>query len=190
MNISFGQRIPTAKCSILDTKENKFVPALICEYDCYDKADIDKIANVDGNWAHKDAIVDNMISKHSDIKRLKQNDTRIYTLENEDGEILGITCVDDLEKNVEVRFIESRRTHRYKYVGQNLLASIGQAILNGRQNKLIIRSAIDSALGFYKNACGFKSIGFADLEMNRYDISKFLKRTEEKTQSSMVSFRA
>ena len=85
MNISFGQRIPTAKCSVFDTKENEFVPALICEYDCYDKADIDKIANVDGNWAHKDTIVDNMISKHSDIKCHRENDTRIYTLENDEG---------------------------------------------------------------------------------------------------------
>lgn len=190
MNISFGQRIPTAKCSVFDTKENEFVPALICEYDCYDKADIDKIASVDGNWAHKDTIVDNMKAKHSDIKCRRANDTRIYTLENDEGEILGITCFDDLEKNAEVRFIESRRTHRYKYVGQNLLASIGQGVLNGRQNKLIIRSAVDSALGFYKNACGFKNIGFGDLEMNRYDIHKFLKRTEEKTQSPMVNFRA
>ena len=190
MNISFGQRIPTATCNILDKKENKFVPALICEYDCYDKSDINKIASVDGDWDHKDTIVDNMKSKHSDIKCNRANNTRIYTLENEDGDILGLTCVDDLEKNVEVRFIESRCDHRYKYVGQNLLASLGQGVLNGRQNRLIIRSAVASAFDFYEKVCGFKDIGKSDLEMNRFDIHKFIKRTEERTQTSMVNFRA
>ncbi len=190
MNISFGQRIPTATCNILDTKENKFVSALICEYDCYDKSDIDKIASVDGDWDHKDTIVDNMKSKHSDIKRCKGNDTRIYTLENDEGEILGMTCVDDLEKNTEVRFIESRCDHRYKYVGQNLLATLGQGVLNGRQNRLIIRSAVASAFDFYEKVCGFKDIGQSNLEMNRFDIHKFIKRTEERTQSPIVNFRA
>lgn len=190
MNISFGQKIPTAICNVLDTKENRFVPALVSEFDCYDKSDVDKIASIGGNWAHKDTIELNMISKHSDIKRGKGNDTRIYTLENDAGEILGITCVDDLEKNVEVRFIESRSDHRYKYVGQNLLASIGQGILNGRQNKLIIRSAVASAFDFYEKICGFKDIGNSDLEMNRFDIHKFIRRTEERTQTPMVNFRA
>ena len=135
-------------------------------------------------------IVDNMKSKHSDIKCNRANNTRIYTLENEDGDILGLTCIDDLEKNVEVRFIESRCDHRYKYVGQNLLASLGQGVLNGRQNRLIIRSAVASAFDFYEKVCGFKDIGKSDLEMNRFDIHKFIKRTEERTQTSMVNFRA
>lgn len=190
MNISFGQRIPTATCKILDTKEQKFVPALVCELDCYDKSDIDKIASLEGDWEHKDTIELNMKSKHSDIKRGKGNDTKIYTLESDKGEILGMTCVDDLEKNVEVRFIESRSDHRYKYVGQNLLATLGQGVLNGRQNRLIIRSAVSSAYDFYEKVCGFKEIGYSDLEMNRFDILKFIRRTEEKTQSPIVNLGA
>ena len=190
MNISFGQKIPTAICNVLDTKENKFVPALVSEFDCYDKSDTDTISSIPGEWEHKDTIVLNMKSKYSDIKREKGNDTRIYAIENDNGEILGITCVDDLEKNVEVRYIESRSDHRYKYVGQNLLASLGQGVLDGRQNRLIIRSAVSSAYDFYEKVCGFKEIGYSDLEMNRFDILKFIRRTEEKTQSPIVNLRA
>ena len=190
MNVSFGQRIPTAICNVLDTKENKYVPALVCELDCRDKSDIDRIAAIDGDWVHKDTIELNMKSKYSDIRRGKENDTRIYTLENADGEILGMTCVDDLEKNVEVRFIESRSDHRYKYVGQNLLASLGQRVLNSRQNRLIICSAVSSAFDFYEKVCGFKDIGYSNLEMNRMDLHRFIRRTEEKTQKSMVNLRA
>ena len=47
MNVSFGQRIPTAICNVLDTKENKYVPALVCELDCRDKSDIDRIAAIE-----------------------------------------------------------------------------------------------------------------------------------------------
>ena len=190
MNISFGQKIPTAICNVLDTKENKFVPALICELDCYDKSDIDTISSLKGDWKHKDTIVMNMKNKRASINNRTRNNARFYTLENDKGDILGITYVDDLEKNVEVRFIESRSDHRYKYVGQNLLATLGQGILNGRQNRLIIRSAVASAFDFYEKVCGFKDIGFSDLEMNRFDIHKFIRRTEEKTQAPIVNFRA
>ena len=108
MNISFGQRIPTAICQIKDTKEDKFVPALVCELDCYDQSDINTISSLDGNWEHKDTIALNMRVKNYDIMRGKGNDSRFYTLENDKGDILGITYVDDLEKSTEVRFIESR----------------------------------------------------------------------------------
>lgn len=190
MNISFGQRIPTAMCQILDTKEKKFEPALICELDCYDKSDIDTIASLEGDWAHKDTIVMNMKNKRANLHTEKGQNARFYTLENNEGDILGITYVDDLEKNVEVRYIESRKDHRYKYVGQNMLATLGQGILNGRQNKLIIRAAVSSAFDFYEKICGFKDIGSSDLEMNRFDIHKFIRRTEERTQSPIVNFRA
>ena len=188
MNISFGQRIPTAVCNVLDTKENKYVPALVCELDCRDKEDIDTISSLGDSWIHNDTIAWNMRVKHCDIKRDKSNDSRFYTLENPNGEILGVTYVDDFEKKVEVRFIETRADHRYKYVGQTLLASLGKGILDGRQSKLIIRSAVSSAKDFYEKVCGFKEIGFSDLAMNRFDIHKFIRRTEEKTQSPIVKF--
>lgn len=187
MNISFGKKIPIAICNIFDNQQNKFVPATINEYDCKDKSDIEEIKSLDDNWAHKDTIALNMRVKYFSLNNNRHCDARFYALENTEGEILGISYVDDLEKNVELRFIESRNDKRYKYVGQNILATIGKNILDGNQRKFIVRSAVSSAFDFYEKVCGFKDIGYSDLAMNRFDIHKFVKQTEKRTKAPIVN---
>ena len=190
MNISFGKKIPTAQCNILNKSSKKFEPAIIYEFDCKDKSDIDEILySLDDNWEYKDTIAMNMGIKNFSIKVGMNNDARFYTLENQNGEILGISYVDDLQQKVELRYLESKAQSPYKYVGQNLLATIGKNLLNGDQNSFFVRSAVSSAFDFYEKACGFKDIGCSDLKMNRDDIHKFVNKTEEKTKTQIIDLR-
>ena len=185
MKISFGQKIPTALCKIMDTKENKMITALVSELDCYDKEDIQLIKKLGPEWNFSETISLNMERKYTSNKRGEGNDSKFYTIENDTGEILGISYVDDKEKSFEVKFIESRNDHRYKYIGQTLLATMAKQVINSRQQKMIIKSAIADAYDFYEKVCGFKPAEYSDLEMNRYDLIRFIRRTEDKTENTI-----
>jgi hypothetical protein len=62
---------------------------------------------------------------------------------------------------------------------------------NGRQNRLIIRSAVSSAYDFYEKTCGFvmDSIYNSDLKMGRVQTYKFIKQTQERTQSPIIDLK-
>ena len=187
MNISFGQKIPIAKCTVKDTYTNQKTDGYISELDCKDTSDILRISSLPDTWEFQETISLNMKDKYSAHKNGRDNQTKFYILENENGEILGISCIDDRPKSLEVRFIESRDDHRYKFVGQNLLATLAKQVLDSRQQKLIIRSSISSAYDFYEKICGFKPAKFCDLEMIRQDIPSFIRRTNEKIEKETES---
>ena len=60
MQISFGKKIPIAQCQIYDNQQQKFVKAVISEFDCKDKSDITEIKSLGPNWQYKETISSNM----------------------------------------------------------------------------------------------------------------------------------
>ena len=50
---------------------------------------------------------------------------------------------------------------------------------------MVIKSALADAYDFYEKVCGFKPAEYSDLEMNRFDLIRFIRRTENKTESTI-----
>ena len=186
MQISFGKKIPIAQCQIYDNQQQKFVKAVISEFDCKDKSDITEIKSLGPNWQYKETISSNMGIKNFLITKGRKYEGRFLAIENPEGEIIGISHFDDLKRKSELRFLESRKDHRYKYVGQNLIATIGKILINTNQSKLIVRSAVPTAIDFYEKTCGFKNLGHYDLEMDNDDIQRFIKQTEDRTETKII----
>lgn len=188
--ISFGQNIPIARCSIKDTKKDKYVPATIYEIDCKDKEDIDEIENLDDNFEFKDTFISGMQNKNRTESEGKYSPSCFYKLESEDGEILGVCYAKHENGNFVVKYFASKQKSNYKYVGQSLLAALGINAFHDKQKKLVISSAISSAYDFYKRTCGFKEAELSDLEMDRAGIIKFVRQTEERTKGKIINFGA
>lgn len=187
ISISFGKKIPITKCSIKDNQQNKFVRATVYEIDCQDKSDIDEIRALDDRWDFKDTIICGMERKSTQGDR---SSSTFYKLESEDGETLGLCYARNEDESLSVHYIESKRSNKFKYVGQSLLASLGLNAFHDRKNKLIIKNAMSSAYDFYKEICGFKEADFCDLEMDRRGIIEFVRQTEKRTEGKIINFGA
>ena len=192
MNIYFGKKLPITTCQIYDNERKKFVKATCYEYDCKDKSDIAEIKKIDDEWTYKEETLDNMKRKFTANKNGLHSDIAIFSLENEQGEILGLCNAENKKRAMEVRFLESKQDGKHKFVGQTLLASIGKEMLKNKQQKeFVIKTAIASAYDFYEKTCGFvmDSIFNSDLRMGRIQTYKFIKQTQERTQSPIIDLK-
>jgi hypothetical protein len=46
--VSFGKKIPVAKCHIIDNQKKKAVPATVYEYDCKNADDVEDLKSANG----------------------------------------------------------------------------------------------------------------------------------------------
>ena len=192
MTISFGKKIPITYCQIFDKEKKRFVGATCYKYDCNDKSDIKEIQKLGDEWRY---IIETLANMNRKIIRKNQGlscDVAVFTLEKQNGETLGLCCAEDKEKALEVNYIESKQDNKHKYVGQVLLASMGQEVLdNDSQRKIVIKNAVSSAYGFYEDICGFiEDRGSCDLFMPREKIHRFLKQTKQRTHSPIINLKA
>ena len=86
-----------------------------------------------------------------------------------------------------VNYLESSRDK--KYVGQVLLASMGEEVLIKQGEKLTVSDPVDEAYSFYTDVCGFEDYYGYFLRMNPSQINQFIEQTEERTQSMFIDLR-
>lgn len=192
MNITFGRKIPITYCQIYDKEKQKFVGATCYKYDCNDKSDLKEIEKLGDNWRYLPETTANMKRKEIRQNQGLSCDVVVFTIEDKKGETLGLCCAEDKERSLEVNYIESKQDNKHKFVGQVLLASIGQEVLdNDSQRKLVVKNAVSSAYGFYEDVCGFiEDKGSCDLFMPREKIHRFLKQTKQRTHSPIINLKA
>ena len=198
-SISFGKKIPIAQTQIYDRKSAGFVPVTVYEYDCKDKSDFQAIDNLKGHWAYKDVISYSMQKKHRAPNNIENYNKSFYILEKPAGEIVGVSEIHNKENKKEIKFIETQQTNKYKYAGQGIIATIAKTIINGDEDKLIVKNPVAQSHDFYTKGCGFvperrsyssfddgsEANGMCDLEMNRSELRRFIRQVEAKVQSSI-----
>ena len=196
--ITFGNKIPMAKCAVVENSTGKKHSVLISELDCKNSEDIDLIAQSKGSWDFKGIISQFMKNKYFKLnpQLKKDNISKIYDPLNdhffiselEDGTTLGIcsTFTNPYKKDTCVEFIETERSKKYKYAGQTLLAALGLNTLKNSRENLIINVPLESAKPFYIDVCGFSKVSEKKLEMKEEDIKEFIKTVESRTKSPII----
>jgi len=98
-SISFGAKIPVAKCQVLDKRENKFINATVYEYDCKDLEDIFEVGDLDESWEFQDLYTSSMHKKYI-YQRDGRGDTGLsfYCLKNSDDEMLGVCQTEEKKR--------------------------------------------------------------------------------------------
>ena len=198
-SVSFGKKIPIAQTQIYDRKKADFVPATVYEYDCRDKSDFQAIDNLKGHWGYKDVISYSMQRKYRAPNNYESLNKSFYVLEKPTGESVGVSEIHNKDTKKEIKFIETQQTNKYKYAGQNIIATIAKKIIDGDEDKLIVKNPVAQSYDFYTKGCGFvperklfgcfndgsEPDGMQDLEMNRSELRRFVRQVEAKVQSSI-----
>lgn len=192
MNISFGKKIPLSQCQIQNKETGNFEKATVYELDCKDKNDIEEIRALGDSWHFNLGMAKDMDRKHHLNKYFDQeNDSFFYVLEDENNEILGIAEIEEIETEVyDLRYLESHFSKFKKYIGQALLAVIGEEVLIRKGKSLVVNDAIDTAYDFYANTCGFEDKYGYYLKMDQERINNFIEQTEDRTQALFKDLRA
>lgn len=164
LRISFGKKIPIATCQIQRKKDKKFEQATIYEYDCSEKSDMQKIKYVfwgktnSAPWKYACEIWADACDKFKPF--LKEHKlTGIYTIENSKKQTICICDTYEDEKEIKVRYIESKKDSSYKYAGQNMLAMLAKKVVRTNKKDLFINDGQPEAEIFYKEKCGFNIVG-------------------------------
>ena len=184
MNISFGKKIPIMKCQVQNLKTKDFVPSTVYEYDCEDKHDANNIDKIDGYWIFKPQIFFQAQDKHCFPQKYKN--TKIYSLETNTGETLGMMVLDKAGNNNNVDVLETKFQSGHKYVGKSLLAAAAQETLKGSYKKLTITHPIPDVRDFYIDSCVFKETSGRPLEMNNEDLMSFIKTVEKSVHTNFI----
>lgn len=187
MKITFGRKIPIMQCQVQNIKTKNFVPATVYEYDCEDKHDADNIDKISGYWIFKPQIFFQAQDKHCFPQKYKN--TKIYSLETNAGETLGMMVLDKEDNNNNVDVLETKFLSGHKYVGKSLLAAAAQETLKGEYKKLTITYPIPEVRDFYIDSCGFHETSGRPLEMDKKELPALIKQTEAKTQTKIIDLR-
>lgn len=181
--ISFGNKIPVAKCNIRDVRQNKFVEATLVEFDCKDNSDVEEIEKLDENWEYKDVFRDKMKYTRS-IMRYKVPLNHFYALKNENGEIVGIAQVKDERPDFVLNHIESKKG-QYKFIGQNMIAMLSKIALENNFKRLYVPIPIEKARAFYTKKCGFRDIfGDCGVALSTFGMKRFQRKVNKRTNAS------
>ena len=181
-SISFGKKIPKHKCQIQDRETGKFVDATFYEIDCKDEKDSIEISRLSRKWSFKDLISDHMAMKHAVQTYLHQkSNSSFYTIQDENNEIVGISEINKKNGIYDIKYIESEPRGKYAYIGQSMISSIGKELLKQNGRQLIVSSAIDEAIDFYKKL-GFTQYNESLFRINQDGIKNLINSTDEKTQ--------
>ncbi len=156
--ISFGKKIPVAKCQIKDSVSNKMVNATIVEYDCNDISDIDEIKNLE-DWTYSKCISDSMARVYKTKKYLTPSYS-YFAIEDNKKDIVGIAATKSIGDQLVLDSIESSPNKEYKYVGKNMMTFLKNFALANGLNKIYVPIAVESARDFYIRKCGFKPTSF------------------------------
>lgn len=185
--ISFGKKIPIAKCKIMDTQKQELVEANFFEYDCKDHKDNIEVSYLGGQWAFRETIATGMERKFRRYLRGKvQEPYKYYGLQTTDGKVLGLCNTADYATHTDVEYITRDLSKDYKYIGQMMLAQIAKQTLIENKKQLIIKNPLDYCQDFYEKSCGFEFCDDAyDMQMGRTRMTQFVMDIEDKTNCSI-----
>ena len=186
--VSFGRKIPVATCQVKDKEKDKFTKAIVYEFDCKDRSDMEELKDMDGYWDFKTALYNDML--HTRGRKLKggNDNTRYFVMEDKKSkDIIGISEVSTEGTKTNIDYIESENEHKYKYVGQTLIAAIGTEVLYSGGTKLTVDCPIRTALSFYEKTCKFDKSPKGKLQFEEKGLKKFIKRTEKRTKSKILN---
>ena len=178
-NISFGKKIPLAKCQIQNKTTGEYTPATFYEVDCKDEEDYKEIKRLSVNWKYKYHIEDNMETKHLSPK----SNLFFYQIRGNNDKLLAMSQVEESNGIYDVNYISREPNCKYRYVGQTMLACIGREVNRKKGDRLVITRTTSDARPFYTDICGFEELGTFMLKMNNSQIAQFINQTEEKTKS-------
>jgi hypothetical protein len=190
--VSFGKKIPITQCKIRDNSQGKFIPATFYEVDCKDMEDIDEINNLKGKWEFRKTITKKMEDIHNLLKTDKnhRNDYGFYVLQKDGGEIVGLSEVRKSFPDLRLEYIESENEGKYKYIGQTMMASLGEVARREKLKRIYIPIPVESAVPFYKDKCGFREVkDSAALVMNINKTKRLTELAEEKTNAPIIDVR-
>lgn len=193
-SISFGKKIPIAKSKVIDSKTDKLVPVTIYNIDCSDMLDVIYIQKACGDWELRSNIAKDM--KESVIYNYfhTQNPDKkydYYVLEkDQNNEILGMveTVIRTNDKNI--KYIESRRDCRYKYVGQTIIGTLASKILKSDIENLGVEDPLPSAYSFYTKKCGFNAVTAFLLQMNKNKMQNFVDSFPKERKINLLDTKA
>lgn len=190
MNVSFGAKVPIAKCQIQNVETGSYEPAVIYEIDCNDKSDINTVTKPASEWKYSKLIQKDMQEKINYKKIYSGYDvSSFYILENQYGETLGMSEMTEFyDGSYDLTYLDTKNGKPYKYVGQTLLATTAREAYKKGTKVFTIYSAVLSALDFYTQVCGFKDCGLFVPTMKRGEIPHFVKQTERRTKAPILDF--
>lgn len=183
-NISFTRKIPIATCHIKERETGNFKKATIFEYDCRDLSDIKDLENLalTYDWQYAFEIMGHAYSKFYDIQKGRQVG-QIYSMEDDNGQIVGL-CDTDRGEKTKIVYLEAHDRDKYCYIGQNFIATLAKKALNQTKQSLTICDVQKNAIDFYQKACGFKNFkedeGIINIEIKRCELPGFIRQTEER----------
>ena len=194
--ISFGAKIPIAKCKIQNRETGKFENATVYEYTCSEKSDVEKIERIVSkqDWEFGDDIYysawwKNSVIENNDDRYDYMKDYHYYSIENNRRKTIGI-CETKEKDGFFVELFETLQDKKYKFAGQSFLASLAQKASKNDVD-ITINYAAAKALDFYRKICGFtqeihedEGISFV---VNKPQITDFIRQTEQRTLGQIVS---
>ncbi|MBQ4078642.1 hypothetical protein IJD15_05625 [bacterium] len=192
MNISsptFGKKLPIIRSQVQDKETGKFESVTVYKVDCADDSDVQEIRDLDDSWRFKNLIAKDMARKNHLIKYFEQdNEQSIYVVQDDKQQILGIGEMEEVDDAVyNVNYLESNG--KKKFVGQILLASMGDEVLVKNGKKLTVSDPEENAYNFYTDVCGFEDYYGYFLRMNPAQINQFIEQTEDRTKSIFLDIR-
>lgn len=190
-SISFGRKIPVATCQVKNLEKNKYIPAVVYEFDCHDRSDMEELRETDGEWEFKRALYNDMLNTRGRILRGGTDDSRYFVLEDKKSkDIIGMSEVTTKGKTINIEYLETEREKKYKYVGQALIAAIGTEVLHEGGKKLTVGCPYRTALSFYEDTCQFDKSQKGKLQFEEEGLKKFIKRTGKRTEEKVLNVRA
>ena len=187
--ISFCKKIPLNNCQVIDKIQNAPIKATVYEYDCNDLEDVYEVGDLDDSWAFRDFFTSGMHSQFLKGMIGRRDDSyHYYCAKDENDNMLGLCQTTEDDNSINVKLIVSNPSPRYKYVGQTILASLGQKAINKDIEELKVKAALNDVYGFYET-CGFeqdfdrKETFARDYKMKKGSIPSFIKRTQEKVEN-------
>ena len=192
MNVSFGQKIPIALGQIQNRKTGEFEQATIYEVDCKDEHDIIEARNDSKGWSFPTEFATNMHCKHVTHKQYnKNNDSSFYILQNQDYNTLGRIQIDNEDDEIyTVEWFDTKANNGYRFVGQTLLATAAKEVLHKNGSTLAVLGAVEDAIPFYTDVCQFQELGKQRFYMDKNEIKDFIKRTEKRTNATLIDLKA
>lgn len=190
--VSFGKKIPVAKCKVRNNDTHKFIRAKLYEYDCMDESDILEVKSLPVGWGFAATISNEMQTKKAAREKYDiSTNHSFYVLKDEKDSTIGICSVKNDEKYFGVKFIETLSNGSYKYAGQAILASLALIALHDKRNKFEVRYPTEEAKDFYTSKCGFRQgDSLYHLSMDRKGMKKFIKNVQFRTHSPIFDVRA
>lgn len=187
-SISFGKQIPYIKCNVQERLSKKFEPATFYELDCKNISDYETVRKAKGNWKFMHYFLPNIRNKMliNNIPGINTSDNFYILKTDSDDKLIGIVQTKNKDNNISIKFIESQSEGKYKYAGQNMVASLAKKLIKDDGKAIFVDAPLTSALPFYIGQCGFQIHDYGKLILPIQKAGNFIKQLEEDTETRLI----